>query len=168
MKNKSDDTSTSRSTCETMGRTLRCESGQSLIELALLTPLLLALILGVVEMGRYTYLSILLGNAAEAGAAYGAEKFGQRGLLKQAWSAAAQADFQNSTSASTILRGLTVPILPTLAHVIAGERPLPKFVRLALLLALVQLVILWSPSTLQQLERLLHCSAGLAYLALLR
>lgn len=49
------------------------ESGQSLIELALLTPLLLLLVIGVVEMGRYAYLSILLGNAAESGALYGAQ-----------------------------------------------------------------------------------------------
>ena len=54
-------------------KTLRSDSGQSLIELALLTPLLLSMIFGVVEMGRYTSMSVTIGNAARAGAAYGAE-----------------------------------------------------------------------------------------------
>jgi Flp pilus assembly protein TadG len=48
-------------------------SGQSLLEVALLTPMLLALLLGVIELGRYAYFSILVGNAARAGAAYGAQ-----------------------------------------------------------------------------------------------
>lgn len=49
------------------------DSGQSMVELALLTPILLLLVIGVVEMGRYTYLSVVLGNAARAGADYGAQ-----------------------------------------------------------------------------------------------
>lgn len=52
---------------------LRSQSGQSLVELALLTPILLLLLIGTVEMGRYTSLSILMGNAARAGAQYGAQ-----------------------------------------------------------------------------------------------
>jgi Flp pilus assembly protein TadG len=52
---------------------LRSQSGQSLVELALLTPLLLLMVVGTVEMGRYAYLSIVLGNSARAGAAYGAQ-----------------------------------------------------------------------------------------------
>ena len=47
------------------------ESGQSLVELALLTPLLLLLALGVIEVGRYTYIGIVVGNAARAGASFG-------------------------------------------------------------------------------------------------
>jgi Flp pilus assembly protein TadG len=35
---------------------LRSESGQSLVEVALVMPLLLALLLGVIELGRYTYI----------------------------------------------------------------------------------------------------------------
>ncbi|MGH9682736.1 MAG: TadE/TadG family type IV pilus assembly protein [Candidatus Acidiferrales bacterium] len=49
------------------------ERGQSLVEVALLAPLLLALLIGAVEMGRYAYIAILVGNAARAGAAYGAQ-----------------------------------------------------------------------------------------------
>lgn len=55
---------------------LWCESGQTLVELALLTPLLLALLVGGIELGRYAYIAILVGNAARAGAAYGAEHLG--------------------------------------------------------------------------------------------
>lgn len=54
-------------------RTLRSQSGQSLVELALITPILLLLVIGTVEMGRYASLSILVGNAARAGAEYGAQ-----------------------------------------------------------------------------------------------
>lgn len=49
------------------------QKGQALLELALVTPLLLALALGVIEIGRYAYIAILVGNAAHAGAAYGAQ-----------------------------------------------------------------------------------------------
>jgi Flp pilus assembly protein TadG len=54
-------------------RVFHSQSGQSLVELALITPLLLLLIIGTVEMGRYASLSILVGNAARAGAEYGAQ-----------------------------------------------------------------------------------------------
>jgi Flp pilus assembly protein TadG len=48
-------------------------SGQTLVEVALLTPLLLALLVGGIELGRYAYIAILVGNAARAGAGYGAQ-----------------------------------------------------------------------------------------------
>ena len=38
-----------------------------------MTPLVLLLLLGAVELGRYAYFSILVGNAARAGVAYGAQ-----------------------------------------------------------------------------------------------
>lgn len=52
---------------------IKSKSGQALVEVALLTPFLLLLLLGVIEMGRYMYLGILVGNAARAGAAYGSQ-----------------------------------------------------------------------------------------------
>jgi Flp pilus assembly protein TadG len=71
------------------------ESGQSLVELALLAPILVLLVIGVVEMGRYAYLSIVLENSAEAGALYGAQ-----GLANSADTTgiqtAADNDFQNN------------------------------------------------------------------------
>ncbi|HKF52522.1 MAG TPA: TadE/TadG family type IV pilus assembly protein [Candidatus Acidoferrales bacterium] len=69
---------------------MRPQSGQTLLEVALLLPLLLLLLLGVVEMGRYAYISILVGNAARAGAAYGSE-----GLLKSVDTAGIQAAADN-------------------------------------------------------------------------
>lgn len=76
-------------------RALRSHSGQTLLEVALLLPILLLLLLGVVEIGRYAYISILVSNAARAGAAYGSE-----GLLESVDTGniqtAADNDFQNN------------------------------------------------------------------------
>jgi Flp pilus assembly protein TadG len=74
---------------------LKSQSGQSLVELALLTPLLLLLLIGSVEMGRYAYISVLVANAARAGAAYGAQSLGNStdtGGIQTA----ADNDFQNN------------------------------------------------------------------------
>jgi len=49
----------------------RSESGQSLLEIALVLPLLMLLALGAIDMGRYAYIGILVANAARAGASYG-------------------------------------------------------------------------------------------------
>lgn len=49
------------------------QGGQSLVELALVVPLLLLLLVGVIEIGRFAYYSILVSNAARAGAQYGAQ-----------------------------------------------------------------------------------------------
>ena len=46
---------------------LHRQSGQALVEMAFVVPLLLLLALGVIEVGRYAYISILVGNAARAG-----------------------------------------------------------------------------------------------------
>src|SRR5258708_3160595 len=70
-------------------------SGQSLLEVALLTPMLLALLLGAIELGRYGYISILVGNAARAGAAYGAQNLGLSVDIPGIQTAANN-DFQNN------------------------------------------------------------------------
>lgn len=57
-------------------RIFRSQSGQSLVELALLTPILLLMLIGIVEMGRYSYLSLMLASSARAGASYGAQGVG--------------------------------------------------------------------------------------------
>jgi Flp pilus assembly protein TadG len=84
-------------------RILRSQSGQSLVEVALLAPVLLALLVGIIEFGRYAYLSILVANAARAGAAYGAQSLPQS-VDTAGIQAAANNDFQNGQS----LTGLTV------------------------------------------------------------
>src|ERR1700736_3730495 len=55
----------------------RRDSGQTLIEVALMLPVLLFLTLGVFELGRYAFVSILVGNAARAGTAYGTQSLPQ-------------------------------------------------------------------------------------------
>src|ERR1700722_14889739 len=55
------------------------QSGQTVVELALLLPLLLVLLLGLIEIGRYAYFDILVSNAARAGAQYGAQSLIQAG-----------------------------------------------------------------------------------------
>lgn len=83
---------------------LRRQSGQTLLEVALLTPLLLLMLLGVIEMGRYAYIGILVGNAARAGAAYGAQSLPQSADTAGI-QAAADNDFQNN---GQIVSALTV------------------------------------------------------------
>lgn len=51
-------------------RNLRKQRGQSLIELALLLPLLLILVIGALEFGRLFYTEIVITNAAREGAYY--------------------------------------------------------------------------------------------------
>lgn len=50
----------------------RVESGQGLVELALLTPLLLLILLGAVDFGRVFSASMQVTNAAREGAYFGA------------------------------------------------------------------------------------------------
>jgi Flp pilus assembly protein TadG len=49
------------------------ENGQSLAEMALVTPVLLLLLLGTIEIGRYAYYGIEVANAARAGVQFGAQ-----------------------------------------------------------------------------------------------
>ena len=51
----------------------RGEQGSSLLELALLTPVLLLLLLGAVDFGRAYYLTVELAGAADAAALYGSQ-----------------------------------------------------------------------------------------------
>lgn len=76
-------------------RTFLSETGQSLLEMALLTPMLLALVLGTIEMGRFAYISILVGNAAHAGAVFGAQGL-VHSVDTNGIQAAADNDFQDS------------------------------------------------------------------------
>jgi Flp pilus assembly protein TadG len=51
----------------------RRQRGQSLVEVALVLPMLLVVLVGTIEVGRFSYYSILVANAARAGAVYGAQ-----------------------------------------------------------------------------------------------
>ena len=90
---------------------LRSQSGQSLVEVALVSPFLLLLLLGLIELGRYAYISILVGNAARAGAAYGSQSLVDS-VDATGIQAAADNDFQNngqSTSALTVTPSTSNP-----------------------------------------------------------
>jgi len=49
------------------------QSGQALLEMALLVPFLLILALGIIEIGRLAYYSIEVANAARSAAQYGTQ-----------------------------------------------------------------------------------------------
>ena len=49
------------------------DRGQSLAEVAMITPLLLLLLVGTIEIGRFAYYSIEVANAARAAVQYGAQ-----------------------------------------------------------------------------------------------
>lgn len=50
----------------------RKEKGQSIVELALLLPLLLLMLLGLLDFGRVYYVMVSLNDAAQEGASYAA------------------------------------------------------------------------------------------------
>jgi Flp pilus assembly protein TadG len=52
---------------------LRGDAGQSLAEMAMLLPLLLLMLLGVIDLGRLAYIAIQVTGAARAGVMYGAQ-----------------------------------------------------------------------------------------------
>jgi Flp pilus assembly protein TadG len=76
-------------------RSHKRQRGQALVELAFLLPALLLLLIGVIEIGRYAYIAILVGNAARAGTAYGAQSLPQS-VDTTGITAAAVADFTNN------------------------------------------------------------------------
>src|SRR5215467_2035882 len=57
----------------------RFQTGQAMLELAFILPILVLLVIGVIEIGRYAYISILVGNAARAGAAFGSQNLSTNG-----------------------------------------------------------------------------------------
>lgn len=65
-------------------RRFRADSGQNLIEFALMSLALVSLLLGVIDIGRFAYIGILVGNAARAGAAYGAANPGDDAGIENA------------------------------------------------------------------------------------
>ena len=54
-----------------MGQLCRAHEGVALVEFAVIVPLMALLVIGLIEVGRFTSLSIRLSNSAHAGATYG-------------------------------------------------------------------------------------------------
>lgn len=82
-------------------RARRSQAGQTLLELALLLPIFLVLLMGMFDLGRYMYIYILVGNAARAGAAYGAQSLAQSADTTGIQTAA-QNDYQNNGGVSAL------------------------------------------------------------------
>jgi hypothetical protein len=59
-----------------VGRLARAEAGYALAEMAIIVPVLVLLLIGLIELGRYAQYSIVVGNAARAGVQYGAQTLG--------------------------------------------------------------------------------------------
>lgn len=58
----------------TLARALAvAETGQAILELAVLAPVFVALLVGLIEVGRFAHVGILVANAAHAGAQYGGQ-----------------------------------------------------------------------------------------------
>jgi Flp pilus assembly protein TadG len=75
---------------------MRSQSGASLVEFALLAPVMIFLLVGVIDIGRYTFFAILAANAARAGASYGSYDLSTANDIS-GMEAAAEADGQNFT-----------------------------------------------------------------------
>ncbi|QIA27137.1 pilus assembly protein [Thermaerobacter sp. PB12/4term] len=72
------------------GRRLdRHQQGQSLVELAVLLPVLLLILMGVLDFGRYFYAGLTVRHAAREGARYGAVHPGDDAGIRQRVEAAA-------------------------------------------------------------------------------
>jgi Flp pilus assembly protein TadG len=100
-------------------RNFRRQSGQALIEMAFVVPLLLLLVLGVIEIGRYAYIAILVGNAARAGADYGAQSSAQS-VDTTGIQNAAYYDFAGGTTSSSSANGLSRSTLTVTSVVACG------------------------------------------------
>jgi Flp pilus assembly protein TadG len=83
-----------------MRNLLRSERGTSLIEFALVLPMLLLLLIGVIEVGRYATFAIIAANAARAGVEYGAQNL-RTAKDTTGMQSAALADAQNLSSWAT-------------------------------------------------------------------
>jgi Flp pilus assembly protein TadG len=78
----------------------RSEAGNSIVELALTAPFLMAFLVSIVDIGRMEHYNTIVANSARAGVQYGAQNT-TTALDNTGMTAAANADAQN-------LSGLTV------------------------------------------------------------
>src|SRR5579864_1023069 len=76
-------------------RYARSQAGAALIEFLVVVPLLVLVLLGTIELGRYMYFSIVVANAARAAVQYGSQS-AQTALDTTGMTNAAKADGTNS------------------------------------------------------------------------
>jgi Flp pilus assembly protein TadG len=88
-----------------------------MLEFALVAPVLIFLLIGLIEVGRYTYFGILAANAARAGVQYGAQDL-YTAQDKTGMTNAALGDGQNlSNGALVVSCGLSSPAAGTVYYV---------------------------------------------------
>jgi Flp pilus assembly protein TadG len=97
------------------------QRGQALIEMAIALPILIGLLLGIIEIGRYAYLAIVVSSSARAGAIYGAQNLVDA-VNTAGITTAAQNDADLGTYDPTTKTGLYVNTTSELLPV-AGTEP---------------------------------------------
>jgi Flp pilus assembly protein TadG len=88
----------------------RSQAGTSMVEFALVAPVLIFLLIGLIEVGRYTYFGILAANAARAGVQYGAQDL-YTAQDKAGMTSAALGDGQNLSNWTAANGGITADYL---------------------------------------------------------
>lgn len=78
----------------------RGEAGSALAEMAVIAPVLVLLLIGLIELGRYAQFSIIVSNAARAGVQYGSQNLGTA-MNFGGMQAAATNDAQNAQVRAT-------------------------------------------------------------------
>lgn len=82
------------------------EAGTSLVEFALVAPVLIALLVGLIDVGRYMYFGILSEHAARAAVQYGSQNL-RTASDSAGMVAAAMADGQNLSNWTQTTGGIT-------------------------------------------------------------
>jgi Flp pilus assembly protein TadG len=85
----------------------RFQAGVAFIELVIVLPLLMMLLIGLIEIGRLAYFTIQVGNAAHAGAQYGALSF-SNAANTTGMQNAAKKDGQNSIATLNVTAARSV------------------------------------------------------------
>lgn len=81
-------------------RLVRSQRATSMIEFALVAPVFIFMLVGVVEMGRYTYFAVLAQHAARAGVQYAAQNLQTAADASASGPATASAASQDAQSLS--------------------------------------------------------------------
>jgi Flp pilus assembly protein TadG len=82
-------------------KVLACERGSALAEMVIVLPMLVLVLLGLIEVGRYGAFTVLVSNAARAGVQYGAQNLGTAANTAEMQNAAL-ADAQSPAGLSAV------------------------------------------------------------------
>jgi len=98
-----------------MRRLIRAQDGTSVMEFAILAPVLIFLLFGLIEVGRYAYFAILAAHAAHTGAQWGAQDTSTADNvpgMKNAAKQDAQAVSTWTVNAQTMCSVSSAPLVP--------------------------------------------------------